>query len=93
MTAQDDASLVGDFMAAHVVETVGDFEEVECALEDILTKVRAEEREACAALLGKEVLRLLGCRDREDAEGIARAASLIRATPTGSVTGGNDAPR
>lgn len=38
----------------------------------------AAERERCAGVLGKEVLRLLGCRDREDAEGIARAAKLVR---------------
>lgn len=35
-------------------------------------------REECAGVLGAEVLRLMGERDREDAQSVARCAMLIR---------------
>lgn len=43
-------------------------------LADLIAAVRRES----GAVLSAEVLRLLGCRDREDVEGIARAAKLLR---------------
>lgn len=49
--------------------------------EDSVEKLKlivGQIREECAAVLGAEVMRLLGCRDREDAESIARASKLVR---------------
>ncbi len=40
--------------------------------------VRLATIEECGALLGNEAVRLLGQRDREDVEGIARASAMVR---------------
>ena len=76
-----------NFMQEHVHLDLSD--DAEAKLQEALTSwfdaAYTAERKRCEALLGAEVMRLLGCRDREDAEGIARAAQIIResAVPTG----------
>lgn len=64
--------LAQDYWNAHGIdEGVG-------PLVEAMDRVRLETIEECGAMLGAEVLRLLGQRDREDVDGIARAAKLVR---------------
>lgn len=52
---------------------------------DLLAEIRSEEREACGALLGGVVLKLLGQGEHDEAQIVARESARIRGTYTDPV--------